>query len=576
MSRRRGRPLALVRQALDALGRRIRAEDARWVEGRLEQLPWHWRRRVGVEYAERAGVDTVAANRWLMSVTGPWRGRVGLAASDDDLREAAVEARRGAVDRVRAVMRVGGGLDVVRRALEGHCASWGVAPAEQAGEPGVRRMLDDRWYLRRLRRALGRRAEGAAVRAGVVRREVWPYASDDSVERRRHQRRRVARVMEAAVAVAADGEAVAMADVVAGSLANPECRRSELMVRIRGCDEYAESQGWQCEFWTLTTPSRFHAQSIKGDLLSGANTNYDGSSPREAQRWLSAQWAKARAAWARVGLRVAGLRTAEPHHDGTPHWHVIVYGPAADVRVARQLVRRYVLRDEGAEPGAWRHRFNFKIAEEGRGAAAYAAAYISKNINGAGMDGQGDDEAGGYISDAVKRVDAWASHWGIRQFQFFGMPRVGLWRTLRRVEPAELPRGAVLEAARAAADESDWCRFWKAAASGALEFIKGAERLTAYGDAARPAVVGVCEGGRRLLVKARDWVIYWGRAVKKSGGVVFDLPRSCVNNCTPSWDGVVEVWKGSAAARSLGGGRLRVDEGDAAWFGQVAALDGVP
>jgi hypothetical protein len=66
--------------------------------------------------------------------------------------------------------------------------------------------------------------------------------------------------------------------------------------------------------------------------------------------------------------------------------------------------------------------------------------------------------------------------------------------------------------------------------------LKGAARLTEYGDAAARAVVGVCEGGRRLLVKVRDWVIYWGRAVRRgisgAGGVVFDLPRSCVNNCT--------------------------------------------
>lgn len=531
MSRRQGRPLALVRRALDALGARIRANDDKWLKKRLANLPLHWRRLVAREHERRGGVGAQAANLWLLDITGQERGRVGLDASDADLREAADEAGRVAAQLAREEIRTGGDLDAVRRVLVDHCASWGVAPAGQAGEPGLLRMMDGRWYLRRMRRAHAMRAEGAAIRAGVVRRAVWPYASADAVQRRGDQRRRTASMMDAAVAVAADGEVVHMADVVAGSLANPECRRSELMVRIRGCDEYAEVQKWACEFWTATTPSRFHAQSVRGDLLGGENPKYDGSTPRDAQRWLSAMWARARAAWARLGLEVAGLRTAEPHHDGTPHWHLIVYGRPDDVRVARHILRRYLLSDEGGEPGARRHRFNWSPAADGKGAAAYAAAYISKNINGAGMDGAADDEAGGYISEGVKRVDAWASHWGIRQFQFFGMPRVGLWRTLRRVEPAELPAGSALERARRAADESDWCGFWRAAEG--LEFIKGAARLTEYGDAAARAVVGVCEGGRRLLIKARDWVIYWGRAAKRAGVWVFDLPRSCVNNCTP-------------------------------------------
>jgi len=521
-----------MRSVLAALGERIAEEDAAWLRERLSGMPLHWRRFVAAEHERRGGVVSQGANLWLLNMTGEAGGKLDLAATDGDIRAAAREAESLARWMAREEMRDGNGHEGVRRVLVEHCATWGIAPAEQEGEPGLLRMLDGRWYLRRLRRAHARRAEGAAIRGGMVKRSLWPYASADAVQRRQDQRQRNAAAMDSAVAVAADGEAVHMAAIVAGSLANPENRRSELMVRIRGCDGYAALNDWACEFWTMTAPSRFHAQKA-GNLFGGPNPKYKGATPREAQGWLCSAWAKSRAAWKRCGLVVAGLRTAEPHHDGTPHWHLIVYGPAADVRVARQILRRYMMQDEGGENGARQHRFNFKPAETGKGAAAYAAAYVSKNINGAGMDGEADTEAGGYISEGVKRVDAWASHWGIRQFQFFGMPKVGIWRTLRRIEASSLPADSQIERARRAADESDWCGFWLAAVAGGLELIKaGIGRLTEYGDEAAEKIAGVKEGGRRLLLKARDWVIHWGRAKKTPAGVVFDLPRSCVNNCT--------------------------------------------
>jgi len=285
-------------------------------------------------------------------------------------------------------------------------------------------------------------------------------------------------------------------------------------------------------------------------------------------------WARIRAALARRGLVVAGLRTAEPHHDGCPHWHLIVYGPPEDLTFARHIAGWHALADSGDEPGADKHRFNFKVAESGTGAAAYAAAYVSKNIDGGGMDGERDMETGGYKSSTVKRVDAWASCWGIRQFQFFGMPGVGIWRTLRRVDcgggrvdvvekaagdllagfgiagrigsggeekkvevrrvkTSGLCEGSALEEARRCADGSDWCGFWLACERGGLSLIKSAgERLTEYGDSAAAAVVGVSEGAARLLLKVRNWVIHWNGQAKKLAGVALDLPRSCVINCT--------------------------------------------
>lgn len=537
-------PAAEGSRLVDARLRGVAArqeEEARlWMRRRLAVMPMMWKKYLTAEHGRLGGLESQAANLWLLNLTDKAAGRLPLSATDYEIREAAIEAGRVAVALVRAEMDSGAGHAGVRRALVGHCQSWGIAPAWQENEPGLVRMMDERWYLRRLRRAHGRRAEGAAIAGGVVRRGLWPYASQDAVMRRQDQRKRNAAAMDRAIAEAADGERVEMADIVAGSLANPENKRAELMVRIRGCDGYAALNDWGCEFWTVTTPSRFHSQRLapkKGagqkTLLSEENPNYQGATPRDAQAYLCRVWARARAAWKRRGLVVAGLRTAEPHHDGCPHWHLIAYGSARDLRYARRLLRVYAMADSGNEPGAKKYRFNAQKATEGKGAAAYAAAYVSKNIDGGGMDKDRDLETGGYISSTVKRVDAWASHWSIRQFQFFGMPAVGIWRTLRRIEGGGMPADSAIERARACADDSDWCGFWLACERGGLALLKATgQRLTEYGDAAAARITGVCEGGRRLMLKVRDWVIHWGGIAKKAGGVAFDLPRSCVNNCT--------------------------------------------
>lgn len=320
------------------------------------------------------------------------------------------------------------------------------------GKSLKRRLVSSDWWRGRLRRLLTRHAEELFRELGFVRRQASPYISGDALERIRTASYKGKRWLKKMLAVCQDtGEAIPLADIAQHSLSNPTLRRGELMVRARGFQEIAESMGHRCVMVTATAPSAFHPWLYNGER----NPRYNGSTPRQAQAWLSRRWARARARLKKRKTLVYGIRCAEPHHDGTPHWHMILYAPKSELWRVRVILRKVWLADDDLEPGAIKHRIKFRTEDPEKGSGAgYIAKYIAKNIDGAGDVGdQISHESGKPVSEDCERVTAWARLHGIRQFQQIGGPCVGLWRELRRVrEPCDCPP---LEALRLATDETE-------------------------------------------------------------------------------------------------------------------------
>ena len=308
------------------------------------------------------------------------------------------------------------------------------------------------WWTRQLWRAAVQDRERLGRESGeVCARRRQPYLTNDTVRRMLNQDAANAAMMARTELENEDGQVMTLADLAATSTANQAIRRGELMTRIKGCEVWADANGWQGIFTTNTTPSRFHAVTHTGAI----NPNWTAAgkpTPKDGQAWLCNTWAKCRSAMQRKGLEVFGIRVAEPHQDGTPHWHMLVWCKTGQREAVEAVMRAYWLKDAGEEPGAQLHRFKAKAMHAG-GAAGYVAKYISKGIDDAGsvaFQGHIDDlpdgrrvqlDQGDLFGGGAARVRMWARAHGIRQFQAIGMPPVTVWRELRRVDADSASRG---------------------------------------------------------------------------------------------------------------------------------------
>ena len=152
-------------------------------------------------------------------------------------------------------------------------------------------------------------------------------------------------------------------------------------------------------------------------------------------------------------LAPALTRAVEPQHNGTPHWHMMLFIEPNQAESFQGIVEHYSFEQDGDEKGAAENRCDFKLIDPKKGSATgYIAKYVSKNIDGKDLD------KGVYGEDpimAAQRVEAWASCWGIRQFQQVGGASVTVWRELRRLRNVVHEDETLTELGNAA-DSGDW------------------------------------------------------------------------------------------------------------------------
>ena len=349
--------------------------------------------------------------------------------SADELTEASRKAAASIQRHASTWKRMGAPDQMIKRHLHGIEKRHHIElPNKVDLQQVVNRLCDSVWWRRALRKRF-RTVEYAAIQTGSVHARAGKYVSDKTMARAIRDKRRIAELLESLVAVnQSTGEMLPMDELAEQSLSNPANRRRATMVRIKGIEQHAKSNDKESLFLTITCPSRMHARHNTGAV----NDRYDGTGPRQAQAYLNHVWRIAMRKLMHDGVRPCGMRVVEPHHDGCPHWHILVFTEPAHSESVIRTLHDYALRDSPNEPGAVEHRFKVERIDPAKGSAvSYVAKYVSKSIDGEGVDF--DDETGATGKDAAMRIVAWARTWGIRQFQFFGVPAITPSRELYRL-----------------------------------------------------------------------------------------------------------------------------------------------
>lgn len=303
----------------------------------------------------------------------------------------------------------------------------------------VRKIIDDRFWSRLLRKYARRWREHLHIAYGDVRLDVSPYCSKHYVTQWDSRRKRSRAIMSRLeLEDQVTGERISLIEQIDKSVSNPEKRRVELMTRIGGFEKVATESGYAGSFFTLTAPSKYHAYTAFGHR----NHKWNGASPRRTQCYLNQIWQQIRAELARREIPVFGLRVAESHHDGTPHWHGLLFTAPGHTAELQEVMEDYATREDEDElkgKAGKQPRFELKPIDPALGSATgYVVKYISKNIDGYALDGESDYESGRPLKETAKHATAWASCWGIRQFQFLGGAPVSVWRELRRLKNQDL------------------------------------------------------------------------------------------------------------------------------------------
>lgn len=520
----------------------------------------------------RAAIDRQALADGLL-MCGPWH------CHDDDqalIDHANAQARAVEIDAAQ--------LDPAKAlALAVHRAESHHLDAPDESDAGqLKRLACPFWWRRQLRRLTGRRREQRQRVLGRVHDRAGIYVSHEGIARRRSQQYRNAAMLEAVTAINELEQQYTLAELAELGLANPDNRRAELMLRIADTEREAVRLGHVGLFLTITTPSRFHAVH-RGTARTNRKWQTAGcATPREAQAYLQGLWSRARAFMGRRGLGVYGIRVVEPHHDGCPHWHLLLWCEPQNVGAVLGVLRGYALEDSPCEVARDESvRFDAKLIDPAKGSAAgYVLKYVTKNINGKqfsrqGVEGDHLDTYGHDLKTSAPRIEAWAACWGIRQFQFFGLPSVTVWRQTRKI--------------REAADLLEWLetcepdpgtaalmgKLWKACDAGEwAEFLRlmggpmtrrdeqpvkpwvidrlmgtghGELQTGAYGDVKR-SIIGVVVNGVECVTQQHFWrTEHIPKATEAAPeGLTFDAPGVAwtrVNNCTQHHESALPDWE---------------------------------
>lgn len=497
----------------------VHPHDIKFVEQHIAPFSHHDKKRLMEEYAlkptrRERNLHILSTFNGINEALNGQLHWLGNSLGEEDLRS---EARRLADQASKVIAEYGTNPLLTYNIINSEAAKRNIKSplVKENYSPCFKRFKCERWWLRNLRKCQVKAIEATRIHFNDVNRLKGIYCSNELLAKRASQKFRNRNTLENMVATNDLEQSYSLSELSDLSVSNPAIRKAELMVRMRGFENEAKENGHVGLFLTFTCPSKYHrAYSLSGQ----PNDKWSKLLPSNGQQYLCNVWKKIRAKLNREGIRIYGFRVAEPQHDGTPHWHLMLFVPKVQKSKLIEICRYYNLEEDGDEEGALEHRMKpVEIDPEKGSATGYIAKYISKNIDGEGLD---EGVYGENPQSAAARVDAWASCWSIRQFEQIGGASVTVWRELRRLTKKPEIVDDFFEKLRAAADSSNWQTYTKLMGGvfvkrneqtikthyeEAIDSRTGTSKLSYFDDEIITRIKGVIYKGTRIITRVFEW-----------------------------------------------------------------------
>jgi len=356
------------------------------------------------------------------------------------------------------------------------------------------RLIDDQWWLKQIEKTQLRAQEALAGHLKAIRKHVTRKTHNKQIQRVTRNDRKMEKIY-----ILSEGKIpISLYELSRTSIIN---RFSRYLNNVSGMTDYGDNLKHDSMMITITCPSRMHPNSDR----------YDGTTVREAQKYLTDLWAKARRTIQRKGINLYGIRVVEPHKDSCPHWHILVFHEYKKLEYAGRVITRFGLRTDGREKGAKEKRVVCEFIDRN---LALPSSYLFKYLL-KGMDLPRDatlEEAKLKIADSVTSSTAWAQTHGIRRIQTIGGVSITVWDKLRQL-PDEPLEDETLELLRYQSRNGDYADFFTTQgghnvgksdhkAQTIREFLK----KNRFNEDTK-AVSGICHGEAKVIIKKKDVIV---------------------------------------------------------------------
>lgn len=423
----------------------------------------------------------------------------------------------------------------------------------------ISRMISVRFWSRHFRTFTRRWREHLYITVGDVRRQRSVICSPQWVQHWMASRKRGREIMaETNIEDEETGETLPLLAAVDASVSNNERRRAEMLTRVNGLEELAaldrmsQDSDYVALFFTWTAPQQYHAWLETGRR----NRKWNGASPRETQHYFTRTFKNFSTALTRRDIHIFGMHITESHHDGTPHWHGILFVRREQESTLRDVFEMYANAENcsahrpGKPPAqSPQSQIMIKPVDRRTGSpTAYITKHICRNLEGCAPGGR-DKETGSPWTELARHSAAWASLWGIKQFQFTGGPPVSVWRELRKLSDQKQADSVspVFGELHYAAGAGDWAEYTRLQ-GGLPTARKNLTMRTWYQAASEPdecgqytaIIKGVYLPGTNkapVVTRTRKWKVKAPRQSTKAGSLKISrkpalTPWTRINNCT--------------------------------------------